>query len=219
MCVRPRFDEQLEALNQKLIEMASRVGAAIDKALKALVEQDGVLAETVIREDESINLLNVEIEDGVFTFIALQNPVGPDLRRVATMLKMANDLERIGDHAVSIAKAARRILTDQYVKPLVDTPKMGAIVRQMLHEAIDAYIAEDIERARAVARRDDEVDALYRAIVTDAVQIMAADERWVNQGTQFLFVARSLERIGDYVTNICEWIHYLKTGEIREFND
>ncbi|MBE3595618.1 MAG: phosphate signaling complex protein PhoU [Hydrogenibacillus sp.] len=217
--MRARFDEQLDELHQKLIQMASRVGAAIDKSLKALVEQDGAIAEAVIREDPEINALEIEIEQGCLTLIALQNPVGADLRRIATILKVSNDLERIGDHAVSIAKSAGRILSEAYVKPLVDTPKMGAVVRRMLSEAVDAYIAGDTDRAQAIAQEDDEVDALYKAIVTDAVKIMTSDERWVNQGTQFLFVARSLERIGDYVTNICEWIYYMKTGEIREFND
>ncbi|MBE3594110.1 MAG: phosphate signaling complex protein PhoU [Candidatus Carbobacillus altaicus] len=217
--MRSQFDAALNALHNDLITMGSRVEAAIDRALKALVDQDTALAEAVIHEDNEINALLLKIESGCFTTIALQQPLGSDLRKIGTMLKVSNDLERIGDHAVSIAKAALRIHNETYVKPLIDTPNMGKIVREMLAAALQAYIAQDADRARAIAERDDEVDALYKAIVTDAIQIMMTDEKWINQGTQFLFVARSLERIGDYVTNICEWIYYQKTGEIREFND
>lgn len=217
--MRSQFDAALNALHNDLITMGSRVETAIDRALKALVEQDRTLAETVIREDSEVNALLLKIESGCFTTIALQQPLGSDLRKIGTMLKVSNDLERIGDHAVSIAKAALRIQNETYVKPLVDTPRMGKIVREMLSAALKAYIAQDSDGARAIAARDDEVDALYKAIVTDAIQIMMTDEKWINQGTQFLFIARSLERIGDYVTNICEWIYYQKTGEIREFND
>lgn len=218
MARRTQFDEQLEVLHRDLVAMGTLVEEAIHQSLKAVIEKDVALAEKVIAGDERINDLELKIEKGCFSTIALQQPLGSDLRRIGTMLKVATDIERMGDHAVSIAKSAIRLQQETYVKPLVDIPKLGEMVKKMVREALTAYISGDVEEAKRIAKADDEIDHLYRLIITDAISIMSSNEKLVNQGSQFLFIAQGLERIADHVTNICEWINYMKTGEIREFN-
>lgn len=218
MVRRSQFDEQLEELHRDLIAMGTLVEEAIHQSLKSVIEKDAALAEKVISGDDRINDLELKIEKGCFSTIALQQPLGSDLRRIGTMLKVATDIERMGDHAVTIAKAALRLQKETYVRPVVDIPKLGDMVKKMVREVLTAYIAGDVEEAKRIAKGDDEIDHLYRLIITDAIEIMSSNEKLVNQGSQFLFIAQSLERIADHVTNICEWINYMKTGEIKEFN-
>ncbi|GAB7388605.1 phosphate signaling complex protein PhoU [Bacillaceae bacterium] len=216
--MRQNFEEKLDDLHRKLLAMGALVEEAIFKSIKSLVEKDASLAEEVIRNDEKINELELEIEKGCFSVIALHQPVGSDLRRVGTQLKVATDLERMGDHAVGIAKTTLRLKDETYAKPLIDIPQMADLVKEMVRDALNAYISLDKEAAEEIAARDDRVDKYYSRIFNDLVEIMRKDERVINQGTQLLLVAQFLERIADYVTNLCEWIVYLSTGRKTDLN-
>ncbi|RST77554.1 phosphate signaling complex protein PhoU [Siminovitchia acidinfaciens] len=218
MAVRNQFDEQLQSLHHQLLRMGMMVEESVHQAVKALVDKDVRLAQDVIDGDREINDVEMEIEKKCFMLIALQQPVGSDLRRIATTLKVSTDLERIADHAVSIAKTTVRLQGETYAKPLIDIPKMGKLVQEMVRDALDAYIKMDRAEAKIIATRDDQVDALYKEIFTDLVGLMTQDQSLVNQATHLLLTAQYLERIGDYVTNICEWIVYMDSGRKVELN-
>lgn len=215
---RHAFEEQLDILHRQLMSMGTLVEEAIHKSIKSLVERDVQLADEVVANDKMINQLEHQIETGCFRLIALQQPVGGDLRRLGTMLKLVTDLERMGDHAVSVAKTTRRLMAEQYVKPLIDIPIMADNVKAMVRDCLNAYIAKDQKAAEEIATRDDVVDKLYSKIFRDLVEVMSKQEHSINQGTHLLFVAQYLERIADHVTNICEWIIYMNTGQLTDLN-
>ncbi|MBC1211319.1 phosphate signaling complex protein PhoU [Listeria booriae] len=219
MPVRKIFTEQLDELHQHLLEMGMLVNEAIYKAVKSLVNRDQELAESVIAGDRSINNMELALEQRSFELIALQQPVGIDLRKIVTVLKASSDLERIGDHAVSIAKTTILVGRSKVVKPIPEIQEMGDIVKIMVHDVLKAYLAEDEEAAREIASRDTQVDKLQRVIYTKCIHFMQEDPDHLEEISYLLLVAQYLERIGDYVTNVCEWIVYLKSGEIEELNN
>lgn len=214
---RQSFDEHLEHLHRTLLSMATLVEENIIKSVKSLVDQNIQLAEYVIKQDEVINGLELEIELGCFRMIALQQPVGSDLRKIGTMLKISADLERMGDYATSIAKTTIRLKDKPYMKPLIDIPQMATLVKEMVRDALNAYISGNQEEAIKIAQRDDAVDKLYTMIFDDLITVMSNSSN-IHQGSHLLLVAQYLERIADHVTNICEWIVYMKTGEIKSLN-
>jgi phosphate transport system protein len=216
---RHAFEEQLDVLHRQLMSMGTLVEEAIHKAIKSLVERDVQLAEEVIQNDTLINQLEHDIETGCFRLIALQQPVGSDLRRLGTMLKLVTDLERMGDHAVSISKTTRRLMDEPYVKPLIDIPLMADNVKAMVRDCLNAYIAKDKEAAEEIAARDDVVDKLFSKVFRDLIEVMTNNKQSISQGTHLLLVAQYLERIADHVTNICEWIIYMNTGKLTDLNN
>ncbi|EMG28333.1 phosphate transport system protein [Listeria fleischmannii 1991] len=218
MVVRKLFTEQLNELHQHLLKMGVLVNESIFKAVKSLVERDQLLAEQVITEDKAINDMELSLEQGSFELIALQQPVGTDLRKIVTVLKASSDLERIGDHAVSIAKATIQLESSKALKPIPEIPEMGEIVKVMLHDVLNAYLAGDANRAREIAARDNEVDKLHRLVSKKCISLMQEDPEHLEDVTHLLLVAQNLERIGDYITNVSEWIVYLESGEIEELN-
>ncbi|GED68258.1 phosphate transport system regulatory protein PhoU [Brevibacillus reuszeri] len=215
---RHAFEEQLDVLHRKLLTMGTLVEEAIHKSIKSLVERDMMLAEQVITHDPVINELEQEIQSECFRLIALQQPVGSDLRLLGTMLKLVTDLERMGDHAVSIAKTTRRLMAEPYVKPLIDIPLMADHVKAMVRDCLNAYIARNKEAAEEIAARDDIVDKLFSTIFRDLIEVMTKNGTAISQGTHLLLVAQYLERIADHVTNICEWIIYMSTGKMTDLN-
>ncbi|WP_400161847.1 phosphate signaling complex protein PhoU [Brevibacillus sp. TJ4] len=215
---RHAFEEQMDVLHRKMMTMGTLVEEAIHKSIKSLVERNVQLAEEVIENDRLINELEHEIESGCFRVIALQQPVGNDLRRLGTMLKLVTDLERMGDHAVSISKTTRRLMNEEYVKPLIDIPQMADHVKEMVRESLNAYIARDKEAAEQIALKDDVIDKLYSTIFKDLLEVMNKNSNSVSQCTHLLLVAQYLERIADHATNICEWIIYMTTGKMTDLN-
>lgn len=215
---RPIFEKKLEEINKTLLTMSIMVQEAIYKAVKSLTDKDTDLALEVVSDDQQINEYEVEIEKKCFELIALQQPVGKDLRRIATMLKVATDLERMADHAVSIAKTTIRLKKETYAKPLIDIPLMAEKVKEMVHEVLEAYIHLDQEKAIDISKKDDELDELFGKIFVEITELMQNDPNIVKQGPYFLLVAQNLERIGDYVTNICEWIVYMTTAKLIDLN-
>lgn len=219
MVIRSQFEEQLNGLHKQLLQMGILVEEAVYKAVKSLVEKDEGLAKIVVAGDKAINHAEIEIEKMCFTLIALQQPVGSDLRKITTTLKVSTDLERMADHAVSIAKTTLQLKDEPYAKPLIDIPKMGERVKEMVYNVLTAYIHLDKEAAIHLAKEDDVIDTYFNNIFADLISIMAKDKSLIHQATHLLLVAQYLERIGDYVTNVCESIVYLSTGEVVELND
>ena len=211
--VRQNFDQDLEALRQDLVRMGEIVQVAIKDAVDALAKRDKDLARTVMDGDDTIDRMQVEIEDRCISLIARQQPVATDLRILGTGLKITTDLERIGDHAFDIAKIVLLIGDEPLIKPLVDIPRMAGIAQQMLKDSLQAYLKLDIELAEQVCHADDRVDELYNQVFRELLTYMLEDTKKIKQATQLIFVARYLERIADHSTNVAEWVIYLATGE------
>ncbi len=216
---RVQFEGKMEKLQNQLLQMGELVEQAIAKSIQSLKEQDTVLAQEVVDEDDTIDRLEISIEEGCLTLIATQQPMAKDLRRIATLFKMINDLERMADYATSIAKITIRIADQPLIKPLVDIPRMAVLSQKMVKQSLDAYVREDVELAVAVGTDDDEVDKLFGQIFRELLTIMMENPKTITQATHLLFVGRWLERISDHATNISEEVIFLSTGEKKSLND
>ncbi|MFC0233285.1 phosphate signaling complex protein PhoU [Vagococcus entomophilus] len=217
--LRSQFDEDLTKLHTQFYEMGMAVSEAIYKSVKAFVNHDKALAQEVIEGDKSINKRELKLEKKSFEMIALQQPVTKDLRMIVTVMKASSDLERMGDHAVSIAKSTIRVKGNKRIPEVeADIYEMAENVKQMVDAVLMAYVKSDAKAARKIAKSDEHVNHFFKKIYAESIQIMEKHPETVIGGTDYLQVAGYLERIGDYVTNICEWIVYLKTGKISELN-
>ncbi|MBD5644894.1 phosphate signaling complex protein PhoU [Clostridium botulinum] len=217
--MRKVFDEELLKLHNSILRMGSIVEKQINTCIKALVEKDEKLANEVIKNDDVVDDLEKEIEDECIVLIAKEQPLATDLRKIFTTLKIVTDLERMADHAVDIAKIAKKIKDEKYVKPLIKIPKMADLVQNMIKESLDSYVNENKEGAYKACTLDDEIDHIYKTTFKESIDTMIERKESINQLTQFLFVCKYLERIADHATNICEWTIYLITGEHIDMNE
>lgn len=215
---RTLFDQELAELKSGVLRLGSMVEQAIAESMQALVERDNALARQVIARDQEVNELHRELRERAFMIMATQQPVARDLRLIVSFQHMVLELERMGDHAVGIARAALRLNDLPQLKPYVDLPKMAEITELQVHEILGAVIEADEDRARAIAARDDEVDVLYRSIWRELVEFMVQDPANVERAAILLFLAKDLERIADRVTNIAEDVVFLHTGRIVELS-
>jgi phosphate transport system protein len=215
---RVEYMHDLENLRGTVVALSSMVDKAIARAIDALMRQDVAAAQEVISEDRSVNRQRWAVEEDALRLIATQGPMAKDLRNIASAIHIVTDLERMGDHAAGIAQIVVDTSSEPLLKPLVDIPRMARIARDMLNDAITAYIEEDAEAARRIAMRDDEVDALYEQVYRELLTYMMADPSTINRATHLLWVAHNLERIADRVTNICERVVFAATGELTEIN-
>ncbi len=213
------FEEKMFHLQDNVNRMAGLVEEAIAKAVEALKEQDIYQAKEVIEGDEVIDQLRTEMEEKCLEVIATQQPMARDLRRVMAFFKIASDLERMGDYAYRIARITIRIDNEPLIKPLVDIPRMARCALQMLRQALEAFLQEDINLAATLAAQDDEVDNLHAQIFRELLTIMMENPRTISQASHLLFVSSSLERIADHATNIGEEAIFLVTGEQKNLND
>jgi len=213
---RAALDEGLADLQRDLRVLGSLVDVAIERSIVALRRLDRELAERVIADDREINALRFATEERAINLIATQQPIARDLRLIVAVLNVIVELERIGDYAAGIAQVVIRHGDRPLLKPLVDVPRMAQVVRSMLRDAVDGFIARDAGAAEAVAKRDDEVDALYGQVYRDLLEIMVNDPATIDRATWLIWVAHNLERIGDRVQNICERTVYEVTGVMRE---
>lgn len=213
--MRTKFEGQLLELRKKIVKMGKMVGKSIEMAMQSLKERDIELGEKVIADDELINNLEHEIEQLCTHLIATQQPFASDLRIIVAAYKLILSIERMGDLAVDIAKVSIRIGKDPIIKPLIDLPKMVDTVTKMIYHSIEAYLNVDIDAARKLAEMDHEVDHHYKKIFIEVIDMMQKDPKVVHQAVQLLLVARYIERIGDYCTNIGEEVIYMELG-IRE---
>lgn len=215
---RNSFDLKLQQLHEDLMAMGETVAKQIEESINALKEQDETLADKVIEDDDIIDKFEEEIEDKCIKLMATENPLAGDLRRIFITTKIITDLERMGDHAVDIAKIAKKLIGESYIKDLIDIPKMAKIVEVMIKDSLEVYITRDVDRAYKVSKMDDEVDKLYKSIFAELLIIMGNNPATINQASQFLFVCKFLERMADHTTNICEWTVYLESGEKLKLN-
>lgn len=215
---RQSFNEELDSLHYDLVRMGGAVEKQIDDCIEALSKQDTNLAEKVIENDDLIDNMLSDIESQCVKLIARQQPLAMDLRRIFTGIKIVSDLERIADYAVDIARITLRLKDEKYIKPLIDIPRIADIVQGMIRDGLNAYVKLDVSLAEQVSTRDDEIDALYKQIFSELLLLMIEDAKTIRQATQFLFVCKFLERIGDHVTNICESTVYLVTGDQKDLN-
>jgi phosphate transport system protein len=215
---RAHFNQELASVKVGVLRMGSMVEQAIAASMRALVERDNELAERVIAEDERLNELHRQLREQCFMIMATQQPVARDLRLIISFQQMVLELERMGDHAVGIARGARRLNVVPQLKPYIDLPKMAALVEVQVHDILGAVIEADQEHARRIAERDDEVDSTYHRLRQELLTYMVADPNTVERAAVLLFIAKDLERIADRVTNIAEDVVFLHTGHIVELS-
>ena len=209
-----RLEEEISKLKKMLFEMATSVEEMIGKSVKAVQENNMILAEEVIKSDDDINKMEIEIDNQCIRILALYHPEAEDLRTVIMIMKINNDLERIGDHAVDISEKAIYLADKPPVKPLIDIPKMAEKAIEMLQESLDSFVNKDGELAVEVCKKDDEVDALEPQIVRELVTYMISDPQTIDRSLTLILIARSLERVADLATNIAEDTYYIASGKI-----
>ncbi|MCI0487194.1 MAG: phosphate signaling complex protein PhoU [Blastocatellia bacterium] len=208
------IEDDLAGIRDKLLIMGGAAEKSIMLSMRALLERDSELAESVIREDDEIDQLELEIDRMCVDILVLKQPAASDLRFVVSVARTAPTVERIADHAVNISKHALALNDEPSLDLQIDLSRMSGIVQEMLIEGLDAFTSGDPERARATIARDDEVDSLYDLLYARVIEVMASDPSVVARGAQWLFVLKHLERIADYVTNICEQIIYMARGQV-----
>lgn len=216
--MRMAFDKELAEIQNELLKMIELVDKAIIRSLNSLAEGDIQLARQIIEDDEKINQLRFQIEEAALALIATQQPTATDLREVIAIMNVVVDIERMGDYATGVATTVIKIGDEPLLKPLIDLPKMVEIARTMLRDSIDALMDRNAERAEEIAKRDDEIDVLYRAILDELVEIMAKRPDSIQRANLLLWCAHNIERIGDRVTNIAERVVFVSTGVMKELN-
>lgn len=210
--MREHFIQELESIHQDVLRMAVVVEENILKARKALLDQDSKLAKEVMADDARVNELELAITDRCVLFIATEQPVASDLRRIVACLKAVGDIERIGDYAVHAAKRAKDLADEKYIKPLIDIPKMLTLGNEMLKDGVNALVTADPALARATAKRDEEMDSLNKQVYRELLALMLEEKDHIKQATKLLFLSRFLERMGDHAVNICSWALYAAEG-------
>ena len=206
------YDQELHRLDNIITEMGGLVESQLASSMEAVMKRDADLAAGVIESDTKVDELEREVESLVVRLLALRQPMARDLRQIVAALKIATDLERIGDYATNVAK--RSIALDQLtpVKPVYALPRMGRLGGSMIKDVLDAYVERDADKALAVWLRDEELDEMYTSLFRELLTYMIEDPRNISAGTHLLFMAKNLERIGDHTTNIAETLYFLVHG-------
>lgn len=202
--MKEHFSEQLEDLRRNLILMGGEVERQIQRAIEALTEVDEEKAASVIAADAEIDRMEMVIEDQAVQLLALQQPVAGDLRFLIAVLKINNDLERIGDHSVNIAEGAQRLVAQKPFKPFIDIPYMAEVAMSMLKQSLDAFVNRDAELAKKVIKRDDILDEKNVSIIRELLTYMVEYPTLITYCLELISISKNLERVGDLATNICE---------------
>jgi len=218
MQARVMLERDLSAIRQDVLRLGGMVEQAIDRCIEALKRLDVEMAREIIAFDEEINRMRYQIEEACLETIATQQPMASDLRAIIAAMFCATNLERMGDHAKSIAKLTIEMADEPLLKPLIDIPRMAQIAKEMLRQVLEAYVEQDPEKARAAVARDDEVDALDEQVYRELITYMMQDPRTIFRATRLLWISHNLERIADRVTNIAERVIFMVTGELQELN-
>jgi phosphate transport system protein len=203
------FEEELETLKARLLEMGGHAEDRLQTAVRGLVARDPDGLERVVAGDAAINQLHIEIDDRCFKLLALHQPMAVDLRTIVAAVKINTDLERVGDLAVNIAEAARRYLEHPPVKELIDIPRMAVIAQAMLRDALDAWVRRDTALAQGVLDRDDELDALKTQVFRELLTFMLQNQSTIEPSLDLILISRHLERIGDHATNVAEDVIFM----------
>ncbi len=213
---RPSLESEQRQVRELVLEMGEMVDAAISQATRALVDRDVEMASQVVVGDDAVNLRQGEVHEHCLSVILTQAPVARDLREILGFLHMSDELERMGDHCVNVARIARNLADLPPLASPVDIAVLSRTCAEQVRDMLNALVARDIDRAREIAARDDRVDRIYHRIVDDLLQTMVSDSRNVYVGTQLILVAMNLERIADRVTNLAEDLVFLETGNVEE---
>ncbi len=215
---REAFDRELAEVKDNVLRMGAYVEGAVRAAMDALARHDAEAAASVIRGDAALNEMQRKVTSMIAATIATQQPVARDLRFLLTLDHVSYELERMGDHAASVAKQAQRLAPEPPLKQYVDLPEMGERAAVLVHDILRALVAIDVEQARTVALEDDEIDRLYHRTFDEVIELMRSDPANVERGARIMLASHYLERIGDRATNIAEDIVFLATGEIEDLN-
>jgi phosphate transport system protein len=217
---RRHFAEELDTLKQRLLVMGGIAEERVRLAVSALVERDPARLAAVVAGDGEINRLQLEIDDRCFKLLALHQPMARDLRSVVAAVKINSDLERVGDLAVNIAEAAQRYITHPPVKALLDIPRMAELAQSMLHDALDAFVSQDVAAAQRVLDRDDRLDSLKNQVFRELLTYMLGEARTIEPGMDLVLISRHLERVGDHATNIAEDVIFIVAArDVRHHAD
>ena len=218
--IQPRetLDRQISQLFDEVLVMGSMVEEAVIDSVEALKKRDIEAARRIYVGDQLINEKRYEIENQCLTTIATQQPMATDLRIMAAIMEIITELERIGDYAKGIARINMLMSDEPLVKPLIDIPRMAELGLDMLKRALEAFVNQDAEAARIIPKEDDIVDALYNQVYRELLTYMIADPGTIDRSNYLIWVAHNLERMSDRVTNICERIVFVSTGEILELD-
>ena len=208
-----KYEEELKSLRDRIIQMGGLVEDQIDRSIKALVDREAALAESVIERDAEVNQMDADIDELCVRLIALHQPAGKDLRFVTTALKITTDLERIGDISVNISERSLELIREAPLKPYIDIPRMAEISRRMISESLNAFVHEDTTLALKVCQDDQEIDDLNEQIFRETISYMITDPRTINRVMKITFVSKYLERIADHATNIAEMVIFLVKGK------
>jgi phosphate transport system protein len=208
------FDEELNELKTRLLLMGGRAEASVHKSIDALKRRDAALAEEIFADDRVIDQLEVEIDERCIRLLALRQPVGQDLRFITSALKIVNDLERVGDHAVNIAQSAVKLAHEPELKPLIDIPRMAEIATRMLTEALDAFVRNDATAARRILTEDDEVDHLKSQLFRELLSFMIEKPETISRSLELILVSRNLERVADLATNVAEEVVFIAEARV-----
>lgn len=206
------FDDELKKIKEKVFKMGLLVEKAIENAMTALFERDSAKAHSVLKGDQEINLYEIEIDEKGHELIALFQPAAIDLRLITMVLKITNDLERMGDQAVNIAEKALVINQEPPLKPYQDLPKMAEEACRMVRDSLDAFMEKDPDKAKAILEKDDKVDQFNDKIYEEIQNILTEKPQYIRTGIGLIMVSHNLERIADLATNIAEDVIYLKRG-------
>jgi len=207
------FHDELSELKVKLLTMSGEAEDALAASVQALLERDREKAAAVITGDTEIDALEIEIEELVIKLLATQQPMARDLRLLTAAMKISNDLERVGDHAVNIAQSAERLSATRPIAPEPELVEMARQARTMLADALEAFVRGDAQAARAICRRDDSVDALHHSVFRILLTHMMEDPHIIGAGMDLFLVSRNLERVADLATNIAEDVVFLVEGK------
>jgi len=216
----PHFQEALELLKARLLEMGGLAEDRVRTAVRALVEADMATLDSVLVGDEAINRLHIEIDDRCVKLLALHQPVAVDLRAIVSAVKINTDLERVGDLAINIAEAAARYVQHPPVKELIDIPRMAVLAQDMLRDALDAFVRRDETLARRVLDQDDELDQLKTQVFQSLLEHMTRERETIEPALDLVLISRHLERIGDHATNIAEDVIFMISArDVRHHHD
>src|SRR6266404_3613752 len=203
------FQEELDQLKRRLLEMGGLAEEHVRLAIKGLVDRDQALTDRVLGGDEPVNALHIEIDNRCFTLLALHQPMASDLRTIVSAVKINTDLERVGDLAINIAEAAQQYASHPPVKKLIDIPRMAAIAQRMLRDALDAFVRRDTTLAQRVLDEDDALDDLKTQIFRELLTYMLQDPATIEPALDLILISRHLERIGDHATNVAEDVIFM----------
>jgi phosphate transport system protein len=216
--LRENYERQVQRLQDELLMMGSMVEKAIIDSVAYLKERNFEGSRRLIAEDAILNKKRFDIEADTLALIATQQPMARDLRNLAAILEIVTELERIGDYAKGISRISLMIGTKPLLKPLIDIPRMAEKAVSMLHRAQEAFVRQDVELAMAIAREDNEVDALYNQVYRELLTYILSDPTSMEQANYLLWAAHNLERTADRVTNICERVVFTVTGRMQEMD-